>query len=75
MHEHGIPIWFFIGALLAVYGVLILGAGIVGLFHPPAVELASLHAPIWWGALLIAIGLFYVSRFRPRTGATERESR
>ncbi len=66
MTEHGIPIWFFIGALLAVYGVLILGAGIFGLFHPPHVALASLHAGIWWGALLVVIGLGYVRAFRPR---------
>jgi hypothetical protein len=66
MTEHGIPIWFFIGALLAVYGVLILGAGIYGLFHPPRVALANLHAGIWWGALLVVIGLGYVRAFRPR---------
>jgi hypothetical protein len=66
MTEHGIPIWFFIGALLAVYGVLILGAGIAGLFHPPNVALASLHAGVWWGALLLAVGLGYVTAFRPR---------
>ena len=66
MTEHGIPIWFFIGALLAVYGVLILAAGIWGLFHPPQVALANLHAGIWWGALLVAIGLAYVRAFRPR---------
>jgi hypothetical protein len=66
MTEHGIPIWFFIGALLAVYGVLILGAGIYGLFHPPQVALAGLHAGVWWGALLVVIGLGYVRAFRPR---------
>lgn len=66
MTEHGIPIWFFIGALLAVYGVLILAAGIVGLFDPPRVALANLHAGIWWGALLLVIGLGYVRAFRPR---------
>lgn len=66
MTEHGIPIWFFIGALLAVYGVLIFGAGIFGLFHPPRVALANLHAGIWWGALLVVIGLGYVRAFRPR---------
>ena len=66
MTEHGIPIWFFIGALLLVYGVLIFGAGIYGLFHPPSVVLADLHAGIWWGALLVVIGLGYVRAFRPR---------
>ena len=66
MTEHGIPIWFFIGALLAVYGVLILAAGIWGLFHPPQVALANLHVGIWWGALLMVIGLGYVRAFRPR---------
>jgi hypothetical protein len=66
MKEHGVPIWFFIGALLAVYGVLILGAGIAGLFHPPRVALAELHAGIWWGALLVLIGGLYVWIYRPR---------
>ena len=69
MKEHGIPIWFFIGALLAVYGVLILGAGIAGLYDPPRVVLAELHAAVWWGALLIAIGGLYVWAFRPGRGA------
>jgi hypothetical protein len=67
MTEHGIPIWFFIGALLAVYGVLIFGAGVYGLFHPPQVALADLHVGIWWGALLVVIGLGYVRAFRPRS--------
>jgi hypothetical protein len=68
MKEQGVPIWFFIGALLAVYGVLILGAGIAGLFHPPRVALAELHAGIWWGVLLVLIGGLYVWIYRPRRG-------
>jgi len=63
--QHRIAIWFFVGALLAVYGVLILGAGIYGLFVPPNVAMQHLHLSIWWGALLLAIGLFYSIRFRP----------
>jgi hypothetical protein len=65
--KHFIPIWFFIGALLAVYGVLITGAGIYDLFHPlkTPVVLANLHAAIWWGILLLALGVFYVIHFRP----------
>lgn len=63
-----ISIWFFIGALLLIYGVLIAGAGLYELASPPEhpVVLANLHAGIWWGALLIALGGFYSIRFRPR---------
>jgi len=66
-HRHFISIWFFIGVLLAIYGVLILGSGIYDLSHPPLhpVVLANLHAPIWWGALLLALGAFYAIHFRP----------
>ena len=68
MHKSGlISIWFFIGVLLTAYGVLITGSGIYDYFYPPAhqVVLANLHAGIWWGAVLLAIGLFYTIRFLP----------
>ena len=60
-----ISIWFFIGLLILVYGVLILGAGIAGLFSPPPVVMAELHLGIWWGAFLIVAGAVYVYLFRP----------
>ena len=60
-----IPIWFFIGALLLIYGLLILGAGIYGLSHPPQVKLAQLHVGVWWGALLVALGIVYTYAFFP----------
>jgi hypothetical protein len=62
-----LSIWFFIGILLLAYGILILGAGIYELVSPPEhpLVLAELHAGIWWGGLLIAMGLFYSVRFRP----------
>ena len=64
-----ISIWFFIGISLAVNGALILAAGIYQLVHPPAspdVVLFNLHANVWWGALLLAIGLIYCFSFAPR---------
>jgi hypothetical protein len=68
MHGSGIPIWFFIGVLLAVYGAMILGYGVyewhAGIY-PPLVELTSLHTPVWWGGLLAALGTFYLVKFRP----------
>ena len=68
MHSSGISIWFFIGILLTVYGALILCYGLMELVtgHTANVILANLHAPVWWGALLLALGLFYGVRFRPR---------
>jgi hypothetical protein len=67
MHSSSISIWFFIGVLLTIYGVLIFGYGISELVtHQTAhVELAYLHAPVWWGALLALLGLFYLINFRP----------
>jgi len=53
---------------LLVYGILILGAGLYGLTHPPAVVLADLHVGIWWGLLLIVLGIFYSMRFSPWRG-------
>lgn len=62
-----ISIWFFIGIALVVNGALILGAGLYELVHPPEhpVVLYNLHASIWWGALLLALGVFYCMRFGP----------
>ncbi len=69
MHGSGIPIWFFIGVLLVVYGFMILGYGIfewVTASYPIGVQLTNLHTPVWWGAMLAALGIFYTVKFRPR---------
>ena len=70
MHGSGISIWYFIGVLLTIYGVLICGYGIYELVsgHVADVALANLHAPVWWGALMLALGAFYCVRFNPRRG-------
>lgn len=67
MHSGGLSIWFFVGILLSVYGVMILGYGIYTLVigHTANVALAYLHAPVWWGAMLAALGIFYLAKFRP----------
>ena len=62
-----IEIWFFIGALLFMYGVLIAASGIYYLFVPQAhpVELSNLHPDIWWGGLLLVLGLIYCKKYWP----------
>jgi hypothetical protein len=63
-----IPIWFFIGLLLTVYGAMIL---VYGIFEAatgklaPGVQLVELHTPVWWGGLLLVLGIFYCVKFRP----------
>lgn len=69
MHsDTGISIWFFIGSLLTIYGVLILGYGLYSLVAPPAqpTVLAELHADVWWGAVLLVLGLVYSFKNSPR---------
>ncbi|MGW8256610.1 MAG: hypothetical protein ACWGMZ_03900 [Thermoguttaceae bacterium] len=67
--EHQIPIWFFIGILIGVYGLIIFGSGLYYLAFPPPVDervaLFNLHADLWWGAMMIVLGCFYYVRFRP----------
>ena len=61
-----IPVWFFVGLLLAIYGALILASGLSEWSTPPRTVLAELHAPVWWGGLLLVVGAVYTIRFRPR---------
>ena len=64
-HEHAVPIWFFIGILLMIYGVLILGAGISGWSTDHGTVLSELHAAVWWGGLMLVLGIWYTIKFRP----------
>jgi hypothetical protein len=67
-----ISIWFFIGVSLAVNGALIMAAGIYQVVNPPvapSVVLFNLHANVWWGAVLLVIGLIYCIKFAPRRQA------
>jgi len=63
-----VSIWFLIGLLLVAYGLLIFGASVYEYFVPPAEPpvLANLHAGIWWGLFILAMGAFYCWRFEPR---------
>jgi hypothetical protein len=62
-----LSIWLCVGISLLVNGVLIFGAGLYELFHPPAQQVAlyHLHANIWWGATLTIIGLIYCIYYAP----------
>jgi hypothetical protein len=64
MHEeHGLSIWFFTGAMLTIYGIIILIANIPAFTSPlesPHVVLERLHAGVWWGILLTLVGALFL---------------
>jgi FtsH-binding integral membrane protein len=64
--QHMLPVWFFIGLLLTIYGVIILYTSVSDWSNPPAVVLSQYHPGVWGGILLLLVGGFYVLRFRPR---------
>jgi hypothetical protein len=64
-HHQIIAVWFFVGLLLLIYGVLIFASGLAEWSNPPKTVLAELHAPVWWGGMLTAIGAAYAVAFRP----------
>ena len=64
--RHMLPVWFFIGVLLTIYGVIILVTAISEFSRPPTVVLGQYHPDIWGGVLFLLIGSFYTIRFWPR---------
>ena len=66
-----ISIWFFIGVLVLIYGVLILAAGLYMLAYPPTehVVLQNLHPDVWWGAMMVVLGAIYTAKFFPKKGS------
>jgi hypothetical protein len=62
-------VWFYIGVVLTVYGVLLVGGGIYQWVHPPPTVLASKHATFWAGLLLLVIGIGYTLVYWPKYGS------
>jgi len=63
--SHMLPVWFFIGVLLTLYGAIILITSLGDWAHPAHTVLAQYHPGAWGGTLLLLIGSFYAIRFRP----------
>ncbi|HEY3838330.1 MAG TPA: hypothetical protein VGL72_17245 [Bryobacteraceae bacterium] len=60
-----LSVWFFIGVLLLIYGILIIGATVTS--GPESnVVFGEYHIGTWWGALLAVLGLIYTLAFRPK---------
>jgi hypothetical protein len=66
-HREMLPVWFFIGVLLLIYGVIILVVGIREYGHPAPVVLSRYHASVWAGVVLTLLGGLYTFKFWPRS--------
>ena len=61
-----LSIWFFVGVLTLVYGIVLTGTGVWEHFgHQPHTILANLEPTLWWGLFMFFFGLFYTVKFRP----------
>lgn len=60
---HMLPVWFFIGVLLTVYGFIILATALMDFSEPTTVVLAKYHPGIFGGILLLLIGGCYTFGF------------
>jgi uncharacterized membrane protein YphA (DoxX/SURF4 family) len=69
MHEeHGLSIWFFVGVMLTIYGIIILIANIPAFSttsQNPKVVLEEMHAGLWWSILLILLGALFLKLHWP----------
>jgi hypothetical protein len=55
-------IWYFVGLIMTIIGLIEISAGIYDLYFPTAndIKLANLHANIWWGIMILIAGLVYI---------------
>ena len=61
--EHRLSIWFFVGVVLTLYGIIILIANIPTLFSPitnPRLVLGGVQAGVWWSILLLLLGILFL---------------
>lgn len=61
-----LPVWFFIGVLLSIYGVIILVMAVLDFNQTSQAVLAEYHPGLFGGVLLILLGGFYTFWFWPR---------
>jgi hypothetical protein len=66
--KHSFSLWFFIGLLLTVYALLILGAGIIQIVtgSTTGIALPQLHINVWWGVGMLPLSLAFVIKDWPR---------
>ena len=60
------PIWYFVGWILFIIGIILVANGIYTYFNPEIQQtvLRGTYPDIWWGALMTVVGLIYIIKNR-----------
>ena len=54
-----LPIWFFVGLILLVYGIIVTASGVF--MAPRATVLADTRPALWWGAVITVAGAVFLT--------------
>jgi len=54
-----LPIWFFVGVILAVYGALVIAGGTLG--STRITVLSETRPALWWGAIMLCFGAVFTA--------------
>ena len=56
-----VSIWFWVGLVLGVYGLIVTATGIYYIFEPDTLTITGhLNPNLWWGAIMTAAGLVFL---------------
>ena len=63
------PIWYFVGWMLLVVGLMVVASGLINLVSPPEQKtvLYELHTSLWWGAVIAGGGVIFLLANRHAT--------
>jgi membrane-bound ClpP family serine protease len=53
-----LPIWFFVGVVLGIYGIILVVTGAI-VPVPPMVQVLKVSPDILWGLVLLVVGVFF----------------
>ncbi len=58
--KRSLSIWSFVGFIFIIYGLILTATGLYYIAKPPTgIALAHLNPSLWWGILLLIVGLLF----------------
>lgn len=55
-----LPIWFFVGLILVVYGAILIVTALTTKPPDRVVQVTPLAPGLWWGGSMVAVGLAFL---------------